>query len=250
MFNQEENIGESHAESTKIIANEIFINSNHMENVVDFKSTENSETIKVKILVKPGEKEELQHKNKFVVEININVTYIVKQIFKDGSSEGLLCREASFVVNGIEVRFEDIAPKGVDLCILSKYDTSLAGEENGLYNPNDGGSVNLINFYSPGSFITMLHEIGHALEDANRNEGEKEILRLAKDERAIMQRSEVDERNAWANALRIAKKYELPIMGDIKREMERCLEIYQKKADELGVRAKISNKKRKNDRKN
>ena len=84
---------------------------------------------------------------------------------------------------------------------------------------------------SPEDFITILHEVGHVIDDKQHPEEKRKYSTME----AIEGKPQQDrgenlarmERNAWAEALKIAREYDLPIGEYIRKSAQESLVTYQ-----------------------
>jgi hypothetical protein len=212
------------------VMRKFIVDAQHNENEFAFSPAEEANCAKVRIFIKPNSIERIDFPNGFFIELT-GVAMI-----KEGSEDDfeyaeikgdkpyvLYFKDAHFSVAGAEFNFEDICPGGT----LQIENNSWKAVLNGVVGAfeAEGRIVECLKFNSPDDFITLLHEVGHAIDVK-----EREIKNYSDDSNPNS-----GERNAWAEALRIARKYKLSITKEILRHSAGSLKTYQEESPDEAV---------------
>lgn len=195
---------------------------------------------KIKAVIRPNSYEEKECPKNFSIQVNSNVLLDEFILFYDlGPSEvkhhRLICQKTNFLINGKTIKFDELCPD----TRLALDDTILLGKGEWSL---DEKTIFLRGLSCVKDFVAMLHEIGHAIDDKKR--GVKDVKQDLK-----LRRLAISERNAWAEALKIARKNNIPITKIIQRDAQRSLQSYEQGREYLGItnesRKKIRRKKMK-----
>ncbi|KKP32510.1 MAG: hypothetical protein A2360_03960 [Candidatus Staskawiczbacteria bacterium RIFOXYB1_FULL_32_11] len=157
-----------------------------------------------------------------------------------------------FDVNGKKVSFSELCPDGVELFIGgldgNSFKYSISKKE------VEDRRVELSQLMSPSDFVAMLHEIGHVKDTLKRETTdlyhkinvEKDLPDSQKWIQAEQLSSDAsEERNAWAEAIKISRKFNLSIEKYIKDIAQKKLATYQERANKFGgVEIGVDDKKR------
>ena len=178
---------------------------------------------------------------------------------KDGSISNLIkCDNVKLKIGGEEINFDDICPGDADFFLADigqgKATYTCTTTEKEITDQR----IFLREFSSPDDVVAILHEIGHLVD--NHKKDKREIIKskcaftfqsLAQPEKETIEAIRFragGERNAWAQAIKIARRYKLPIIDNIRNyaQSQDALGSYQKAVDEIyKVDVGVTNQKRK-----
>jgi hypothetical protein len=204
--------------------------------------------IKIKTTLNMSDEEAVKYPNFSVgVELYISLAE-VEVLFLDQaqSTPAVACDIGKFTIGGQEFDLMNICPVPVQIYIGNEgYQGHHAQLENVridtgvnsriVINPN----IFLNRLASPLDFMALLHEIGHVVNSSTESQEDlsNHFSNLQIKDKTVADELEEEkwkvknERDAWAQALKIARKNNIPIEKSIQEYAEDCLGTYQKGAE-------------------
>jgi len=207
-----------------------FIDSSHDKNKILIVPGDNPETIKIKVDIDTDTRNQPESFS-FQIDGGASLERFRKTP-QDDLCDRLNFSDINFLVNGKTIKLSEICPIG----------TKFIMEENGHpYYWDD--TIFMGQLLADDDFVKLLHEIGHSIDEA------KDFSIEERRSRGWAKR----ERGAWTEALKIVKKYDLPIRERVRKTAQAQLESYDagvrrdRHGEELGAsnesRKKLRNKK-------
>ena len=160
-------------------------------------------------------------------DASVNVDNAKSERFPDIE---IYCSDFIFEIGGNAIRFEDMCLSEQYLVMQvshsQAFDFAMRKENDGTNPEYDFTNkiVILERLATIDDFIGMLHELGHA----NDFERRKLTPETRNEELALTGGTSLEERNAWAEALKIAKKFKLPFI-DLIRECPKKFRVISKR---------------------
>jgi len=189
-----------------------FMDERYPQNQVVIFQEEDPCEVKVDAKITGYEKPQQSHEAPadFFIGMTGEATFGLLDVDNDDSVFNCLkFKNATFSVNGKEIKFVDLCPKGVTL--------AMQPDSEGARYYSIYGIVKVEHMLTFEDFVAMLHEIGHAIDD-DKHKDEDQLTRQIN--------CSATERNAWAEAVKIAKKYNIPIVRLIREQAQHYLKEY------------------------
>ncbi|MGA2417641.1 MAG: hypothetical protein ABSF55_00115 [Candidatus Staskawiczbacteria bacterium] len=215
-----------------------FVDSNH-DNEFSIRPGGGEGFVEIKTTARANDKEP----DDFNADFSVGIETYARPVILDGGSAGLECIYAQFTVGNKKIEFWDIVPPGIELFIGGtgydfnyKINRAYDGNESHTWITEERVRVN--RFASPYDFVAVLHEVGHAINDHKKlaKDWIDESCTMADAPFILGQKQEAlivqSERDAWAEAIKIARKNGLSIEKYIMKIAQDSLSTYQKFVDE------------------
>lgn len=198
---------------------ERFISEPFKRSEVTVDSSEKPDDVKIESIIRPNPFElkynAAELSKGFEIGLNCNANYdTYTENYFDGPKEinRLALKDVIFDVMGKKIRFEEICPE--TKIVMNDRPNLLGGEyrieEDTIYMKRLGDIE---------SFLSLLHEAGHAIDFKKRG-----VSDYLSDKKAVG--AGLQERNAWAEALKIIRKNKLPITKAARVYSRGCLRSY------------------------
>jgi len=141
-----------------------------------------------------------------------------------GTYYQLIFHNLSLLIDGRNINLKELLPPKTEFVM-----EPMAAEAYNLRNK----TISMEHLSTIEDFAVLFHEIGHSIDWAKRG--------ISDDQE---REKTISERNAWAEALKIVKKYNIPMKQITKEKAEECLKTYD--AGDVAVSNTNRIKKRKN----
>jgi len=221
--------------------------SGHNENEARVILGEDFYSARIETVTKAGEDDAAELPPGFAIGMEAQA-----RLTRDGDRVCIKCDNAEFTIGDKKVKFNEICPEGVALYVgadSNHYSFTIGPD--GISNEK----IFLENFSCPAEFLAMLHEVGHALDVRKRKIKDLQTASCAFTaellDKSVLERVDAitlaasQERNAWTEGLKIARKIGLSIGKNMRSLAQDCLDTYQQAAENRNVNIGVSNKKRK-----
>ena len=205
----EKGVGEIEESNWEGIVQSFFVDPKRGNSELSITPIDGLETIGVEATIKTCEKDSEDIPRDFSFGIKGEAVHNKR---REGLDDCLSFQRFNLIINGKDIGFEDLCPPGIKLILDNRSQAS--------YN-YENAEIVLSSLASPDDLVSLFHEIGHAT-DFKKRRVKNTFYDLERYGLAIQ------ERNAWAEALKIAKKYKMPILKYMKNTAQASLGSHEK----------------------